>query len=137
MAPALPRRLPLARACGAFLALILALPALAAEDGVNEPSDPCGFYRTRAYGQGLEHFSTEMLWACEAIAARRAAGIALGERMRAVELALERYRLAVVADASLRAPRDGRSRRAEEAALVEVAERTGTLAALEAIRAGF
>jgi hypothetical protein len=103
-------------------------------------SDPCGFYRGQAYGRGIGHMATEMLWACEAIHARRGAGMPLGDRLLAVELALERYRAAVISAGQAAFARDRRhglegGRRDE--AKREIAEHTGALAALDAIRAGF
>jgi len=101
--------------------------------------DPCTFYRTQAFGRGLEHFASEMLWACEAIAARRGGAIPLSERLDAMAGALERYRSALI-----EAGRQGYLRDREagllglnEADKRELAERTGTLAALEAIRSGY
>jgi hypothetical protein len=103
-------------------------------------SDPCGFYRGQAYGRGIGHMATEMLWACEAISARRAAGMPLGDRLLAVELALERYRAAVISAGQAAFARDrrhGLDGGKREAAKREIAEHTGALAALDAIRAGF
>jgi hypothetical protein len=109
----------------------------------SQRSDPCGFYRAQAFGRGLDHFSTEMLWACEAIVARRDADMALGERLAAVELALERYRLAVIAEGAAAFARS-RSRVARSAVVTTadtskaaLAESTGALAALESVRAGY
>lgn len=122
-------------------------PARAGEEqGAAAPaqrSDPCGFYRGQAYGRGLAHFATEMLWACEAIEARRASQMELSERMLAAEAALERYRAAVVAAGAAAFARERAARRgslrlgAGDAAKAALAESTGTLAALDAIRAGF
>jgi hypothetical protein len=103
-------------------------------------SDPCGFYRGQAYGRGIGHMATEMLWACEAISARRTAGMPLGDRLLAVELALERYRAAVISAGQAAFARDrrlGLEGRQRDHAKHEIAEHTGALAALEAIRAGF
>ena len=86
-------------------------------------SQPCAFFRDRAWGRGLDHPATGMLWACEAIALRRGAGRALGDRLEAVDVALGRYRAAVTA-----APE------ADDAAL---ARSTGALDALEAVAAGY
>jgi hypothetical protein len=125
--------------------------ALAGEEGAPAAStlgatDPCGYFRGQAYGRGLDHFLTEMVWACETIARRRAAGMPLGDRLLAVEGALERYRTAVVAAGAAGAERlarasaqaTGARRPAEwEAVKASIAAETGTLAALEAIRSGF
>jgi hypothetical protein len=103
-------------------------------------SDPCGFYRAQAYGRGISHMATEMLWACEAIYARRAAGMPLGDRLLAAELALERYRTAVISAGQAAFARDrrhGLEGSHRDHAKREIAEHTGALAALEAIRAGF
>lgn len=106
--------------------------AAAGDAGV---SDPCSFFRAHAYGRGLTHFATEMLWACEAIRARREAEMEVGERLLAVEQALERYRAAVIAAGV--AARGGRSWTGGDATRTALAETTGMLAALEAIRFGF
>jgi hypothetical protein len=101
-------------------------------------SDPCSFYRLEAYGKGLEHFATELVWACEAIAERRAAGMPLSDRMQAVAFALDRYREALVEANRAGSPRPGAGwREARERARAALAEETGMLAALEGIRAGF
>lgn len=127
---------------------ILAGPGRAGEDRVapgtvTVQSDACGFFRAQAYGRGLEHFATEMLWACEAIARRKAADMPLSDRLRAVELALLRYQEEVVA-ASSAAFRADRARQYDtgyigtgETIKAQIAESTGMLAALEAIRSGF
>jgi hypothetical protein len=106
-------------------------------------SDPCGFYRSQAYGRGLAHYATDMLWACETITARRWADMTLGARLEAVDLALERYRAAVVAAgvatfATGRAagPASGRLG-ADDEHKAALAESSGALTALEAVRGGF
>lgn len=106
------------------------------------PSDPCGFYRGQAYGKGMAHFATEMLWACEAIAARRAAGMPLGDRLEAADAAIERYRAAVLAAAMRRFRRSGGGVGAtrlglSEARTLTLADSAGALVALDGIRAGF
>ena len=106
----------------------LALPAVSSSGerprpSTLSPSNPCAFFSDRAYGRGLDHPATGMLWACEAIADRRRAGLALGDRLAATDFALGRYQAAVTADPG-----------ADDAAL---ARSTGTLDALEAIAAGF
>jgi hypothetical protein len=138
-----PHRIALACAmilclCGAAVAGDAGPRGTAAE---GQSSDPCSFYRHEAYGKGLEHFATEVVWACEAVAERRGAGMPLSDRMRAVEFALERYREAVVAAnrrgfAHRPGPGDG-WRDARERTREALAAETGILAALEAIRAGF
>jgi hypothetical protein len=111
-------------------ALVLALPLLAGAPAAGgerlqstlQPSSSCGFFRDQAWGKGIGHFATEMLWACEAIAVRRGAGLPLGDRLEAVDLALARYHDAVVA-------------RPEDAP--DLARTTGALDALQAVAAGF
>jgi hypothetical protein len=123
------------RSCLAALALICALPALAGEAPPRaEGAQACGFFRNQAYGKGLGHFATEMLWACEAIARRRAAAMPLGDRLEATDAALARYREAVVAEAGRGHFRPGGFTEADKATL---AEATGALTALAAISAGF
>ncbi len=132
-------------------ALVLALgpaPGWATEDRDERPdttvqSDTCSFFRAQAFGRGLDHFSTEMLWACEAVEQRRAAEMDLSERMVAVDLALQRYQAAVVAAGSAAFARD-RARQHDTGHIgtgdrtkAQIAETTGMLAALEAIRTGF
>jgi hypothetical protein len=102
-----------------------------------EPTQACGFFRNQAYGKGLAHFATEMLWACETIAARRGAGLPLSERLEAAEAALLRYR-----DGILAGDRDAVSSHRPvfglgDARKRELAEATGVLAALSAIETGF
>jgi hypothetical protein len=104
-------------------------------------SDPCSFYRAHAYGQGIDHYTTEVVWACEAVAQRRATGQPLSDRVEAVEFALRQYRAALVADTRRRfahAPAPGTTyAEARERARRALAEESGMLAALEAIREGF
>ena len=141
------RKTALAFAFAAALA-ISAAPGSAGEDRVapatlGVQSDMCGFFRAQAYGRGLEHYATEMLWACEAIARRKAADMPLSDRLLAVELALLRYRDEIVAS-SAAAFRSDRARQHDtgyigtgETIKAQIAESTGMLAALEAIRSGF
>lgn len=118
--------------------------AIAPADGVGTlRSDPCSFYRGQAYGRGLTHVSTEMLWACEAIAARRSADMTLSERLVAVDMALDRYREAVISAGAAAFSRE-RGRLTESAAFgsgdavkAALAESTGVSAALDAVRDGF
>jgi hypothetical protein len=134
----------------ALLALVAAVGAAPAGEALDGPtvqhglrSDPCSFYRGQAYGRGLEHFSTEMLWACEAIAARRAAEMELSERLHAVERALERYRQALVAEggAAFARSRIGPPRSVAlgpgDAVKAALAETSGALEALATVRSGF
>ena len=103
-------------------------------------ADACGFHRSEAFGRGITHYATEMLWACEAIADRRAAGMPLGDRLAVIEVALAAYREAVIA-AGRRAFAERRGNtgmpKLTEAAKRDLAERSGALAALEAIQTGF
>ena len=110
------------------LAVALALPSLSTPGELPRlatlaPSSPCGFFRDRAWGKGLDPHATAMLWACEAIALRRGAGLTLGERLEAVDRALGRYRAAVVA-----------SDAGDDAS---VARASGALDAIDAIDGGF
>jgi len=59
------------------------------------PTNTCAFFRGQAWGKGLNEPETEMLWACEAIAQRRAAQVPLGVRLEATDAALTRYREAL------------------------------------------
>ena len=110
---------------------------------VLEASDSCGFFRGQAYGRGLADFTTEMLWACEAISRRREAGITLGPRLAEADRALRRYHEAITTLA--RRAMAERRRLGWNAPIqplsaerqTEIAEETGALTALETIRAGF
>ncbi len=110
---------------------------------VLEASDSCGFFRGQAYGRELADYSTEMLWVCEIISRRRAADAPLGAPLAACENALERYRLAIT-DLTRLATAERRRlgwnapiRPLSEERRTEIAEETGALDALAAIRAGF
>jgi hypothetical protein len=122
--------MPPIRSCLAALALASAPPAAAGESAA--AAKPCGFFRSQAYGKGIGHFATEMLWACETIAVRRAAAVPLGDRLEATDAALARYREAVIAAASRARFRSGGFGETDKAAL---AEATGALTALSAISA--
>lgn len=132
---------------GLVLLFCLAAPPGAAAGEASAPaatgSDPCGFYRSQAFGRGLAHFSADMLWACEAIVARRQTAMELSERLAAVEAALERYRVAVIAEgaaafARRRSGPSGSSRLgAEDPVKAALAHSTGALAALDSIRGGY
>ena len=123
------------RTCLAALVLALGLPAHAGEPVGSRSQDvgvACGFFRNQAFGKGLGHYATEMLWACETIARRRAGERPLGDRLEATDAALNRYRDAVIAEA----------RRARAAPFTErdkqtLAEATGALVALSGIAEGF
>lgn len=104
-------------------------------------SDPCDFYRHRAWGQGIGHYTMEMSWACEAIATRRRASVPLGERLEAMAVALERFR-AGFAEAAGAGDRDMyrlqmRHVRMSPEAQLALAEETGVMSALAAIQSGF
>ena len=107
------------------LCLLAGAPAAAGEllGSTLQASSPCGFFRDQAWGKGIGHYATEMLWACEVIASRRGAGLPLGARLEAVERALARYRDALIAGPDDPAP--------------ELARSTGALDALQAVAAGF
>ncbi len=114
--------------------------ALAQEtDGAQRQPDPCAFYRGQAYGRGLDHFAAEMLWTCEAIAARQAAAMRLTGSLAAAKAALRRYREAVVAAASARFSQQRSAGRLglDDALKAQLAESTGALAALDAARTAF
>ncbi len=110
---------------------------------VYAPGDDCGFFRDQAADQALTHYSQDMLWACEAIARRRAAGMLLGDRLLATQAMLATYRDAVRAagaDAFVRKGREGLppwmlSLSADEK--YRIADATGALLVIEAIRDGF
>ena len=124
------------RSCLAALALACALPAHSGETLASlEAATACGFFQGQAYGKGLAHFATEMLWACETIAIRRASGVQLGDRLAATEAALARYREAVIAGAAVRP--HGHAFGLSENEKAVLAESTGALAALEGISVGF
>ena len=85
-----------------LLAVTLAVaraPARADEPALTlttlRPTNPCAFFRGQAWGKGLHDPSTEMLWACEAIAQRRRGACPLGVRLEATDAALNRYREAL------------------------------------------
>jgi hypothetical protein len=127
----------------ALTGALLAPPGPAASDALHEAAfgDLCGYYRSQARGQGLDHYTTEALWACQALAARKAAGMPLSDRMQAVAFALEQFREAMAEERAARYPRTGGpgvpTRVARERAREIVAEESGMLAALEAVRTGF
>ncbi len=106
-------------------------------------ADPCGFERTEAYGAGLMHFSTEMLWGCEAVARRRAAALPLGDRLLRFAKAMNRYEAAVATASRLSySTRRTTGIYMPVPALTDtekqaLAESTGTLQALAEIRSGF
>jgi hypothetical protein len=105
------------------------------------PTNPCGFFRNQAFGKGLSDPATEMLWACQEIATRRAAEIPLGVRLEATELALMRYREALlVASRGSYATDSGRGPTSTYPSASDkhaIAETTGVLAALMAISGGY
>jgi hypothetical protein len=118
------------------LALALAAPASTAggEDAgwtlSSRGTEPCLFFRLQAYDRGLEHFDTAIHWACEAIAHRRAAGMALPDRLLAAETAFEAYRVALVAATRGGVPLTETEREA-------IAAGSGALLAVEALAAAF
>lgn len=116
------------RSATVLLAVALALPSVAApgerpRPSTLSPSSPCAFFRDHAWGKGLDDPATAMLWACEAVAARRDAGVPLGDRLAAVEFALARYRAALLV--------------AAPGGEVEAARTSGALDALAGIADGF
>jgi len=143
---------PISTGLAAAVCLAVAAPlfpagdrgAARAEGPVRERQEAtCTFFRGQAYRRGMVHFATEMLWACEAIATRRAAGMPVGVRLEATEAALQRYRSAVI-DAGRTAFAETRLSDAgpqvhglSDGTKHRIAAETGALAALEAIRNGF
>ena len=128
----------------ALLAAWLAGPALAGEkasaDAALRVGDPCRFFRGQAYKRAIDDFATEMLVACEVIARRRAADVPLSDRLIATEAMLETYREAVLA--ARPETFDGNGTLRWELGLTAaqkhaIADETGVLLALEAIRHGF
>jgi hypothetical protein len=121
---------------GLSLALALAAPApVAGGEGAgwtlsSRGTEPCLFFRLQAYDRGLEHFDTAIHWACEVIARRRAAGMALSDRLVAAETAFEAYRLALVAATRIGVPLTDVEREA-------IATASGALLAVEALAVAF
>lgn len=109
----------------------------------NDPADPCRFFRGQAAREPLTHYSRDMLWACEEIARRRTAGLPLGDRLKATEAMLATYRDAVVAAGTEAFARKGRAGQPpwalglSEEEKYQIADSTGALLVLEAIRGGF
>ena len=105
--------------------------------------DPCVFFRSQAYSRGVYDFAAEMLAACEEIARRRASSSPLGDRLIATEAMLNDYRAALIAagaEAFARKRRGGEapwSLGLSDAEKYAIADATGALLALEAIRLGF
>ena len=108
-----------------------------------DPSDPCYFFREQARRKGLAHYATEMVWACEALAARRGAGLPLNDRMLATEAAFEAYRLRYLE--ALKVSHEAQGNRGYWRFGIDlsdddkhvIAEDTGILVVLETIRNGF
>ncbi len=107
-----------------------------------QSGDPCLFFRSQAYSRGIDDFTTRMLAACEVIARRRAAGVPLGDRLAATELMLDTYRSAVIAAGE--DPKRVQHGNAHQWSLAlshaekhAIADETGALLALEAIRTRF
>lgn len=134
-----PATLAAALAAAVLATALAAPPARGGEAGqlvATGPIHPCTFFRGQAHRVGMTHFATEMVWACEEIVFRRAAGVALSDRLLATEAALVAYRQAF--DAARRAGREaGRPADLSDGRRHELAETTGVLAALEAISGGF
>lgn len=142
--PASLRRAParLAALCLAACCLVGLIPAAPApaQETTLAASDPCAFFRSRAWGKGLDDPATEMFWACEAIVARRAADIPLSDRLAAAEAALERFRGAVhdaSAEAFVNRTRGFATLGLAPSRERDLAEASGVIAALEAIRERF
>ena len=142
--------------CCAAVAVAIGLAALASTaasaelhadrlDGrqMTQETDPCRFFRGQALARGLADYTREMLWACEEISRRRAAQIPLGDRLEATGERLDAYREAIIAAGSAAFAREGRpglpprSFGLSDDEKLAIADATGTLLALEAIRRGF
>ena len=112
---------------------------VAAREGGNS----CVFFRSQAYSRGVYDFAAEMLAACEEIARRRAASSPLSDRLIATEAMLNDYREALIAagaEAFARKRQGGEapwSLGLSDAEKYAIADATGALLALEAIRLGF
>lgn len=120
-----------------------AQPGSRTEWSDQDQPDPCRFYRSQAWRQGLTHYTRDMLWSCEAIAQRRQAGMQLSDRLTAADLALKAYRARIV-EAALAHYRRSESlgldtfhRRVPESEMRQIAEESGVLAAMEALSEGF
>ena len=106
-------------------------------------SDPCSFFRQQTYRKALTDYTREMLWACEEIVRRRAAHVPLSDRLEATATMLEAYREAVTAAGSEAFDRNRHSGipawglGLSEEEKYAIADSTGALLALEAIRNGF
>jgi hypothetical protein len=115
-------------------------PTLAA---ARDSGDSCVFFRSQAYSRGVYDFAAEMLAACEEIARRRASSSPLSDRLIATETMLNDYRAALIAagaEAFARKRRGGEapwSLGLSDAEKYAIADATGALLALEAIRLGF
>ncbi|MEM8570880.1 MAG: hypothetical protein AAGG56_08205 [Pseudomonadota bacterium] len=116
---------------------------LGSSDAPQVKSDPCLFYRSQAWRQGVSHYAQEMLLSCEAITNRRQAGIELSDRLLAAEHALKEYRSRVIARAvrhyrSDEMPRsDTGHHRVSEEEKRKIAEESGVLLAMEGLSSGF
>ncbi len=105
--------------------------------------DPCLFFRGQIHERGLRAFAYDMLLVCEEIARRRDAGVRLTDRLQASEETFQTYHQAVVAAG--RAERTGGTHRYSGAPWsglsseekVAIADATGALLVLEAMREGF
>ncbi len=106
-------------------------------------ADRCQFFRGEAYQRSLGDFAGDMLLACEEIARRVAAGVPLGDRLEAFGAMLDDYRSAVIVAGDEAFARRRRAGRApwelglSEAEKYAIADATGALLALDAIRGGF
>jgi hypothetical protein len=143
------------RSRSAAVAVAVGLAALASTAASAEPqadrlvgqmaqeTDPCRFFRGQALAQGIADYAREMLWACEEISRRRAAQIPLGDRLEATGYRLDAYRAAILAAGSAAFARGGqpglppRLFGLSDDEKLAIADATGTLLALEAIRHGF
>jgi hypothetical protein len=108
-----------------------------------DAADPCRFFRGQAQARGLADYTQDMLWACEEISRRRSSQIPLGDRLEATGDRLDAYREAIIAAGNAAFTGRGRpgfpprSLGLSHDEKLAIADATGTLLALEAIRRGF
>ena len=110
---------------------------------MRDPRDPCQFFRIQASNASLAHYSQDMLWSCDEIARRRAAGLPLGDRLEATAAMLDTYRDAIITAGTEAFTRKSRSGQApwelvlSEEEKTAIADSTDALLVIEAIRGGF
>jgi hypothetical protein len=108
-----------------------------------DPSETCRFFRGQTLRKALDHYTRDMLYACEEIARRRSVGMPLGDRLVATQAMLDTYREAVDAAGSAAVAQHAESGIPSWALALSdeekyrIADATGSLLVLEAIRNGF